>query len=227
MGDSGTATAVRHDCLTGSQWNHGPLRNHSSSPELTCWEGQPAEEPMRLLALTVATATVLTFAFSQKVLAQGHDDGAVGPTLRLDGGPPLGTDNRGQTSSRPESTAPSAGTALPSAGTASAKSRTRIEKTGENAIRGRSKTHSGWRFRPRHRFAFHRRGHHVFAFHVPRHRFVIHRHARRFVAFNDSSGVSRLECRALLQRRHAVSILVERVGKPTDNATSAVLRDHG
>ena len=136
---------------------------------------------MRLLALTVATATVLTFAFSQKVLAQGHDDGAVGPTLRLDGGPPLGTDNRGQTSSRSESTEPSAGTT-------SKKSQTGIEKTGESAIRGRSKTHIGWRFRPGHRFAFHRRGHHVFAFHVPRHRFVIHRHGRRFVAFNEPSG---------------------------------------
>ncbi len=138
---------------------------------------------MRLLALTVATATVLTFAFSQKVLAQGHDDGAVGPTLRLDGGPPLGTDNRGQTSSRSERTEPPAGVS-------SEKGQNGIEKTSQGAIRGRSHSHVGWHSRAKHRFVIHRRGHHIFAFHAPRHRFfVIHRHGRRFVAFNESSAV--------------------------------------
>jgi hypothetical protein len=128
---------------------------------------------MRLLPLTV-TATVLTFAFSQGVLAQGRDDGAVGPTLRLDGGPSLGSDNRGQIGTRSEST-------QPSRGTKSEKAQTGIEKTGEATIRRRSHTHMGWHTRAKHRFVFHGRGHHMMAFHMPRHRFVIHRHGRRFV----------------------------------------------
>jgi hypothetical protein len=128
---------------------------------------------MRLLRLTF-TATVLTFACSLGVLAQGHDDGALGPTLRLDGGPPLGSDNRGQTNARPEG-------AERSASTKSEKAQTGIEKTDETAIRRRSHTHIGLRSHLKHRFVFHRRGHHMMAFHMPRHRFVIHRHGRRFV----------------------------------------------
>jgi hypothetical protein len=137
---------------------------------------------MRLLVLTVATATVLTLAFSQKVLAQGHDDGAVGRPLQLDGGPSPGSDNHGQIGSRSEGTQPFAGTTPKN-------SQTGMEKTGEAAIRVRSKTHIGWRSRPSQRFAIHKRSHHVFALRVPRHRFVIHRHGRRFVAFNEPSGV--------------------------------------
>jgi hypothetical protein len=139
---------------------------------------------MRLLTLTVATATVLTFAFSQtpRVLAQGRDDGAVGRPLQLDGGPSLGSSNRGQISGRSEG-------AEPSAGHGSEKTQTEIEKTGESKIHGRSHTHVGWSSLARHRFVFHRRGHHVFALHVPRHPFVIHRYGRRFVAFNEPSGV--------------------------------------
>jgi hypothetical protein len=140
---------------------------------------------MRLLALTVATASVLAFAYPQipQVLAQSRDDGAVGPTLRLDGGPPLGTDNRGQTSNRSERTEPPIGAS-------SEKGQASIEKTGQGAIRGRSHTHVGWNSRAKHRFVIHRRGHHIFAFHAPRHRFfVIHRHGRRFVAFNERSTV--------------------------------------
>jgi hypothetical protein len=139
-----------------------------------------AEELMRLLALTVATTTMLTVAFplSPQVLAQGTDDGAVGRPLQLDGGPSLGSDNRGQTGARSEATEPSAN---------SKKSQTAIEKTGETAIGERSKTHIGLRLRPRHRFAMHKRRYHVFAFHVPRHPFVIHRHGRRFVAVNEST----------------------------------------
>lgn len=142
---------------------------------------------MRLLALTLATGTMLTFAFplTPQVLAQGADDGAVGRQLQLDGGPSLGSDNRGQTGSRqtgsrPEGTEPSASTK---------KSEAAAEKTGEAAIGGRSKAHIGWRVRPRHRFAMHRRHYHVFAFHMPRHRFLIPRHGRRFVAVNESAGV--------------------------------------
>jgi hypothetical protein len=150
-----------------------------------------AEELMRLLALTVATTTMLTFAFplTPQVLAQGTDDGAVGRPLQLDGGPSVGSDNRGQIGSRPEATEPSA---------SAKKSQIATEKTGETTIGGRSKTtatggrsktHVGWRLRPRHRFAMHKRRYHVFAFHIPRHRFVIHRRARRFVAVNESAGV--------------------------------------
>lgn len=139
---------------------------------------------MRLLALTVATAAVLAFAFPQtsQVLAQSRDDGAVGRTLRLDGGPPLEPDNRGQAGARSEG-------AEPSAGTKSETAQTGIATTGEMKIGRRSKTHIGWRSGLRHRFAFHRRVHHIFAFHLPGHRFVIHRHGRRFVAFNEPSGV--------------------------------------
>ena len=138
---------------------------------------------MRLLALTVATAAVLTFAFPQtrQVLAQSHDDGAVGRPLQLDGGPSLGSDNHEQIGSRSEG-------AEPSAGSASKKSQTDIEKTGETAIRERPDTHVRWRAGPRRGFATHKRSHHFFAFHVPRHGFVIHRHGRRFVAFNEPSG---------------------------------------
>jgi hypothetical protein len=127
---------------------------------------------MRLLTITVATAAVFTLAFSPEVLA--HDDGAVGPTLRLDGGPSLGSDNRGQTGTRSEST-------QPSTGTKSEKAQTGMEKTGETTIRSGSHTHIGLRSHAKHRFVFHRRGHHMMAFHMPRHRFVIHRHGRRFV----------------------------------------------
>ena len=137
---------------------------------------------MRLFVLTVATATLFTITLSQKVLAQGHDDGAVGPTLRLDGGPPLEPDNRAQSSHRSERTEPPAGAN-------SEKGQTDIERTGGSNIRGRSHTHVGWNSWARHRFAFHRRGHHVFAFHAPRHPFAIHRHGRRFVAFKEPSGV--------------------------------------
>jgi hypothetical protein len=138
---------------------------------------------MRLLALSVATATVLALALPQTppVLAQSRDDGAVGPTLRLDGGPPLGTDNR-ETGARSERTEPSTG-AGPEKG------QTGIEKTDETIIRGRSHTHVGWNSRAKPRFVIHRRAHHIFAFHAPRRPFAIHRHGRRFVAFNEPSSV--------------------------------------
>jgi hypothetical protein len=134
---------------------------------------------MRLLTLTVATAAVLAFAFSStpQVLAQGRDDGAVGRPLQLDGGPSLGSDNRGQINGRSEGTESSAGSR-------SSDTQTDIEKTGGS----RSHRHFGWNSRARHRFVFHGRGHHMFAFRLPRHRFVIHRHGRRFVAFNEPSG---------------------------------------
>ena len=140
---------------------------------------------MRLLTLTVATAAVLAFAFSStpQILAQGRDDGAVGRPLQLDGGPSLGSDNRGQINGRSEGTESSAGSR------SSEKTQTDIEKTGESRVHGRSHRHFGWNSRARHRFVFHRRGHHIFAFRPPGHRFVIHRHGRRLVAFNVPSGV--------------------------------------
>jgi len=138
---------------------------------------------MRLPALTIAAATALTFAFPHiPVLAQGHDDGAVGRPLQLDGGPSLGSDSRGQTGGRSERTEQSAGVT-------SEKSQAQGGKTGETTIRGRSQTRMGWRFRARHHLVMHKRHHRVFAFHVPRHRFVIHRHGRRFVALNEPSTV--------------------------------------
>jgi hypothetical protein len=130
---------------------------------------------MRLLTITVATATLFTLALSQTPKVLAHDDGAVGPILRLDGGPSLGSDNRGQIGTRSETTQPS------TTGTKSEKAQTGIERTGETTIRSRSHTHIGLRSHAKHRFVFHRRGHHMMAFHMPRHRFVIHRHGRRFV----------------------------------------------
>src|SRR5467141_1313789 len=155
-----------------------------------------AEELMRLLALTVATVTVVAFAFPQtpRVLAQGFDTGAVGRPLQLDGGPSLGSDNRGQSGGRTEQ----------SAGVRSEKDQTSSGKTGETTIRERSQTSTGLSSerkhrvviykrghrvvafnRLRHRFAIHRHGNHLLAFSGSRHRFVIHRHGRRFVAFNE------------------------------------------
>ena len=118
---------------------------------------------------------------SQTPQALAHDDGAVGPTLRLDDGP-LGSDHRGQTGARSEGTERSAGTK-------SEKAQTGIEKTGETTIRRRSHIHIGLRSHAKHRFVFHRRGHNMMAFHTPRHRFVIHRHGRRFVVLHETSGV--------------------------------------
>jgi hypothetical protein len=139
---------------------------------------------MRLLALAVATASVLAFAFPQgPVLAQGHDDGAVGRPLQLDGGPSLGPDSRGQSSG-----GRSQATEQP-AGVTAEQSQTRIGTTGETTARKRSQTHLGLRYRLRHSLALHRRSHHVFVFHVPRHGFVIHRHGRRFVAFSEPASV--------------------------------------
>ncbi len=159
-----------------------------------------AEELMRLLALTVATATVVAFAFPQtpRVLAQGSDSGAVGRPLQLDGGPSLGSDNRGQSSS---------GRTEQSAGVRSEEDQTSSGKTGETTIRERSRTSVGLSSErkhrvviykrghhvvafngPRHRFAIHRHGHHLLAFSGPRHHFVIHRHGRRYVALNDPSA---------------------------------------
>ena len=83
---------------------------------------------MRLLALSVATAAVLAFAFPQdpQILAQSYDDSAAGRPPQLEGGPPVesdsggpaagsdsrgpavGSDSRGQIGSRPEGTEPSA-----------------------------------------------------------------------------------------------------------------------
>jgi hypothetical protein len=141
-----------------------------------------AEELMRSLALTLATSAMLTFAFplTPQVRAQGTDDGAVGRPLQLDGGPSLGSDNRGQVGSRSEGAEPSA---------SAKQSQSASEKSGEIAIDGRSKTHIGSRHWPRHHFAMHKRRYHVFAFHMPRRRFMIPRHGRRFVGVNASTGV--------------------------------------
>ena len=66
---------------------------------------------MRLLALSVATATVLAFAFPQapQALAQSTDGGGRGRSLELDGGPAIESDHPGQSGSRSQGNAPSAG----------------------------------------------------------------------------------------------------------------------
>ena len=138
---------------------------------------------MRLLPLTVAAVLAFVLHQTPHVLAQGSDNGAVGRPLQLDGGSPLGADNRGQTGARSEGTAPSAGPKVE-------ESQTGIEKTGETMISGRSHTHIRLSSRAKHQFAFHGRGHHIFGFRLPRHRFVIHRHSRRFVAFDTHSTAS-------------------------------------
>ncbi|HKD26890.1 MAG TPA: hypothetical protein VKC66_13435 [Xanthobacteraceae bacterium] len=138
---------------------------------------------MRLLPLTVATVLAFLLHQTPHVLAQGYDNGAVGRPLQLDGGSPLGADNRGQTGARSEGTAPSAGPK-------GEESQTGIEKTGETMISGRSHTHVRLSSRAKHQFAFHGRGHHIFAFRLPRHHFVIHRHSRRFVAVDAHSTAS-------------------------------------
>ena len=168
----------------GSYGTIGYFRNYSPAAELTYpGKANTAEELMRLSALTIAAATALTFAFPQtSVIAQGHDDGVVGRTLRLDGRAPLGSDTNGQSGGRSESTEPTASAK-------SEKAQTGIEKTGDTAIRTRSPTHIGLRSHAKHRFVFHRRGHHMMAFHMPRPRFVIHRHGRRFVALNEFGTV--------------------------------------
>jgi hypothetical protein len=139
---------------------------------------------MRLLTVAAATATVLAIASFQtpRVLAQGHDDGAVGRPLQLDGGPSQGSDNRG-IGVRSEGTEQSAGVK-------SEKGQSGIEKTGETNIRERSHTHIRLSSsNARRHFAFHGRHRHIFAFRLPRHRFVIHRHGRRFVAFGGTRGI--------------------------------------
>jgi len=130
---------------------------------------------MRLPALTIAAVTALTFAFPDvPVLAQGHDDGALGPPVQLYGGSSSGSTNRGQ-GGRSESTERSTGAI-------SEKTQTQAGQGGETTTRG---TRTGWKSRARHHFVMHMRGHHVFAFRMPRHHFVIHRYGRRFVAFNE------------------------------------------
>ena len=191
----------RPNCQLVPEWEHEPffitgidVRGRSTA----------SEELMRVLALTVATASVLAFAFPQipRVLAQGSDSGAVGRPLQLDGGPSLGSDNHGQSSGGGSERTE------PSAGVRSENSQTPIGKTGETTVRGRSRSRIGLSSErkhrvviykrghrvvafngPRHRFAIHRHGHHLLAFSGPRHRFVVHRHGRRYVAFNDPSGM--------------------------------------
>src|SRR5258706_16135367 len=109
---------------------------------------------MSLLKIRVAPAALFTLAFSPQVLA--HDDGAVGPTLRLDGRPSLGSDNRGQTGTRSEST-------QSSSGTNSEKAQTAIEKTGEPTLGRRTHTHIICSSHAEHPFLFHRRGHRMMA----------------------------------------------------------------
>src|SRR5882672_5243087 len=149
--------------ILGPEWEHEPF--FITGIDL---RGRPtaSEELMRLLALTIATASVLAFAFPQtpRVLAQGSDSGAVGRPLQLDGGPSLGSDNRGQSSG---------GRTEQSAGVRSEEDQTSSGKTGETTIRERSRTSVGLSSERKHRVVIYKRGHHVVAFNGPRHRFAI------------------------------------------------------
>jgi hypothetical protein len=155
---------------------------------------------MRLLAVTVVSATVLAFAFPQtpRVLAQWSDSGAANRPLQLDGGPSLGSDNRGQSFG-----GQSEGTEQ-SGASSSEKSQARVGKTGETAFRGRSQTHIGLSFQSRHRVVIHKRGPRFFAFNHPRHRFVIHRRGHRVVAFNEPRRhvmISRIQPRMAMREQ--------------------------
>jgi hypothetical protein len=154
------------------EWEHEPPSKLFLITGIDVLESSTAsEELMRLLALTVATASVLAFAFPQtpRVLAQGSDSGAVGRPLQLDGGSSLGSDNRGQSfGGRSEGTEPSAGVR-------SEKSQTDIAKTGETTVRGRSRSRIGLSSRPRHRFVIHRRGRRFVEFNEPKRHVLISR----------------------------------------------------
>jgi hypothetical protein len=141
-----------------------------------------SEELMRILAVTFATATVLAFAFPQtpRVLAQGSDTGAVGRPLQLDGGPSLGSDNRGKSSGGGSERTE------PSAGIRSEKDQTNAGKIGETTIGERSHASIGLSSERKHRVEMHRRGHRLVAFSAPRHRFAIHRHGHHLIAFSGS-----------------------------------------
>jgi hypothetical protein len=127
---------------------------------------------MKLLVATVATATVLTFAFRQAppVLAQEADIGASSRPFPLNGGSSSRSDDRGQSSGEP-----SQGTER-SGDVSSEKSQTRSETTGETLIRG-------------HRVVIHKHSRRIFALSHSRHRLLIHRHGHRVVALNEPSGV--------------------------------------
>jgi len=124
---------------------------------------------MKLLVVTVATATVLAFAFSQTrpVLAQGGDIGAASRPFPLDGGSSPGSDDRGQSSGeRSEGTERSGDVG-------SEKNQTRIGKTGETLFRG-------------HRAVIHKHSRRVIAISHPRHH---HRRGHRVVELKEPSGV--------------------------------------
>ena len=133
---------------------------------------------MRVFVLKVATAMVLAFAFPQtpRVWAQGSGSGVASQPLQLDGGPSLGSDQRGQSSGGRSEDAERTGSV------SSEKSQTGLGKASETTIRGRSHSRIGLSSQPRHRVVIHRYGRRLFAFHKPTHRFVIHRRGRRVVA---------------------------------------------
>jgi hypothetical protein len=126
---------------------------------------------MKLLVMTVATATILASAFPQTtpVLAQGTDIGAASRPFPLDGGPSAGSDDRGPSSEKSEGTERSGDVS-------SEKNQTRSEKAGETLSRG-------------HRVAIHKHLHRVIAISHSRHRLPIHHRARHVVALNEPSGV--------------------------------------
>jgi hypothetical protein len=126
---------------------------------------------MKLVAVTAVTAAVLAFALPRTppVLAQASDIGAASRPFPLEGGPPAGSDNHGQSSGEQ-----SEGTER-SRDISSEKSQTRVGKAGESPLRGR-------------RAAIHRHGRHASLYH-PRHYFWNHRRGRRVVALNEPSSV--------------------------------------
>jgi hypothetical protein len=127
---------------------------------------------MKLLVATVATATVLVFAFgqTQPVLAQEADIGAASRPFPLDGGSSPRSDDRGQSSGEQ-----SEGTER-SGGVGSEKSQTRTETTGEIGLRG-------------HRVVIHKHSRRVIALSHSRHRLLIHRRGHRIAVLNELGDV--------------------------------------
>jgi len=137
------------------------------------------EELMKLLAFTVATATVLAFACPPtRWFERRATTTARWPTAPVGRRAADGSDNRGQSfGGRSQDNEQSAGVK-------SEKNQTSTEKTGETTIRGRSHASAGLSSQRKHRIAAHLRGHRVVVFNGPRHRFAIHRHGYHLIAFN-------------------------------------------
>jgi len=126
---------------------------------------------MKLLVVTVVTATIAAFAFPQTtpVLAQGTDVGAASRPFPLEGGSSPESDNRGQSSGQQ-----SEGTER-SGDVSSEKSQTPIGRASETPSRG-------------HRVVVHRHSRRVSALNHAKHHILLRRRGHRVAALNELSG---------------------------------------